>query len=828
MTTKKNLVKSMFMNILTAGIFATALTACSDEIDNEGASAPANTNSSVFRNLEQYSYAVPVQVNAQGNWKAEIKFEGDYHFCYLNRSEGHGPAMIKLCMLDNWTNERNNAQLVITDLENPQNTQIITLQQKCNLDNPQHNMYKTRGSVDGEEKTEENAPVKDKGDITTAVGYGYNVNMEPGVKAISSRPIIALEMLRDAGNGYGPVFRKGEFKINVESYAGNSIGEISETMANSANLKCTKSGFNAEASVTFTNTQKSSSGNLFCMTIANVNVGQAVLQGIDRNNVRHYMTEDAKRAIDGTGSAYPSTDAGFKQLIEDYGSHLILTTDLGGRLRYGVTIDRQYCSNTNELKAHASMGYKNKLMEANAKASEDYKSTYESKKSHIVRNVSAAGGGFKETAAVAANDTTDNVNEWINSLENEENLAVINFNQQKSQQLWPLYDLIDTSTPEGQARHDKLMAYIEDGTMENDFYVGTETYAQDDVVVLSFPSDWLQKANGKRSDIGGTLIREARLDGKTVAWYCMEYIPQISNEGLVPVVYPVTDNRPNFQAGRFLGTDRKTACDISWGSNGKVVMSNYATDKGQQSTLYLRANRLFTVKPMGIVENAETRNMYLTGKKATSDCNVTFGITGDDREWYWSEGSRKWRYKNADLKGLSYDNNYQYPLVKVGNQVWTRENFNGNVPHGSAYYERFGSRIENGEAFFTFKSLGKASFPAGWHVGQANDYQGLMATMSSDGVDNKYGERMQEGGASGFELKWTGWYVFTMTTQGVDALGHHKEYCYHNYEHKGNGTAAEYLLPGKGHIRIRPDKFEVCANEKQDYWAMQIRLVMDL
>jgi len=37
MTTKKNLVKSMFMNILTAGIFATAFTACSDEIDVEQA-----------------------------------------------------------------------------------------------------------------------------------------------------------------------------------------------------------------------------------------------------------------------------------------------------------------------------------------------------------------------------------------------------------------------------------------------------------------------------------------------------------------------------------------------------------------------------------------------------------------------------------------------------------------------------------------------------------------------------------------------------------------------------------------------------------------------
>ena len=31
MTTKKNLVKSMFMNILTAGIFGLVFTACSDD-----------------------------------------------------------------------------------------------------------------------------------------------------------------------------------------------------------------------------------------------------------------------------------------------------------------------------------------------------------------------------------------------------------------------------------------------------------------------------------------------------------------------------------------------------------------------------------------------------------------------------------------------------------------------------------------------------------------------------------------------------------------------------------------------------------------------------
>ena len=534
MITMKNLVKTMFMNILTAGIFATALTACSDEL-NEGQSV-STAESLKYTNLEQYSYAVPVPVKVQGKWKAELRFENDnYHFCYLNRSEGQGPDNIKLCVLDNWTDERNSAQMVITDLES-NTTQTYPIKQKCNLDNPDYRVALTRSGGDDGEKKEEKAPVKNKGDIVTAVGYGYNVNMEPGVKAISSRPIIALELLRDAGNGYGPQFRKGEFKINVESYAGSSLKEISETMSASATLKCTKSGFNAEASSTFTNTQKSSSKNLFCLTIANVNVGQAVLQGIDRNNVRNYMTDDAKRAIDGTGSAYSTTIEGFKQLVEDYGSHLILTTDLGGRLRYGATIDKQYCSNTNELKAHANMNYKNKLMEANAKSSEDYKSTYEKTKAHIIRSVSASGGGFKETAAVAANDTTENVNAWIATLENEECLAVINFNQPQSQQLWPLYELIDTSLPGGQRRYDMLKDYIENGKMEQDFYVGTETYAQDDIVRLNFPADWLEKANGKRADIEGTLIREARMDGKTVSWFCMEFIPQISNEGLVTEV----------------------------------------------------------------------------------------------------------------------------------------------------------------------------------------------------------------------------------------------------------------------------------------------------
>jgi len=67
MTTKKNLVKSMFMSILTAGVFTFGFTACSDELNNEANDFNApEAESFEFTNLEQYSYSVPVQVNVQG------------------------------------------------------------------------------------------------------------------------------------------------------------------------------------------------------------------------------------------------------------------------------------------------------------------------------------------------------------------------------------------------------------------------------------------------------------------------------------------------------------------------------------------------------------------------------------------------------------------------------------------------------------------------------------------------------------------------------------------------------------------------------------------
>ena len=83
MTTKRNLVSKMFMSIITAGLFATALTSCKDELKDEAFSADG-TATFAFTNLEQYSYSVPVKVDVEGDWKVDLKFTDDDHmFCYV-------------------------------------------------------------------------------------------------------------------------------------------------------------------------------------------------------------------------------------------------------------------------------------------------------------------------------------------------------------------------------------------------------------------------------------------------------------------------------------------------------------------------------------------------------------------------------------------------------------------------------------------------------------------------------------------------------------------------------------------------------------------------
>ena len=117
------------MNILTAGFFAAAFTACTDDVENEAMAVNSgpNTRSFELTSLEQYSYSVPVKVDVEGDWEIDLQFSDENnHFCYALPNKGHGPQTIKLCMLDNWTEKRNEGEMIIRDLSKVYYTRYAT------------------------------------------------------------------------------------------------------------------------------------------------------------------------------------------------------------------------------------------------------------------------------------------------------------------------------------------------------------------------------------------------------------------------------------------------------------------------------------------------------------------------------------------------------------------------------------------------------------------------------------------------------------------------------------------------------------------------------
>ena len=703
MTTKKNLVKSMLMSIATAGIFSFGFSSCNDDInefDNHGFNA--EINSFELQNLEQYSYTVPVQIDCQGAWKIDLKFSDENnHFCYALPSEGVGPQTIKLCMLDNWTDERNDGVMNIIDVQNPTNSKSFSLSQKCNLDR----RALTRGddeSSDSEDRV---------GDIAYAVGYGYNLISEPGVKSVSRCPIIALEKLKEAGNGFGRQLNGVSSSSYSETYAENTIDEIITKMSIESKVSGSKCGFSAEVGGSFTSSQKKSKNHFFVMGTHDISVRNVVLVGPSTAQLKDFMTENAKADIEGSNGLYPSTQEGFKKLIENYGTHLILQAELGGRLRYATTVDKTLASSTTEAKAYANASYKNTIVSGEVKASAEQQKKYEKNQSKVITNVTTLGGDFAIASQIdgQGNDNDTKINDWKKSLSEFKNLMMVGINNE----LVPIYELIEDPD-----RAADLKEYIETGLVSD----AEEIYYTTDLTHIAIPS--LEKLTDTREKItsglfkGGwrttypTQVYDVIENGEIVAMICHEFIPKITIEDRVTTIYPVRNNKADFSNGYFLGTDKKQACKIHWDSEGNVKFSNYAKNKGRLNEMFIRNGELST-------REANQRNI---AKADITEAEV--------------------KEKKVMMRTLSSG------LVKIGTKIWSRDDFS---------FETTSPYIKD-DFYITPKAIekGDVKTPKGWKLASSDDFEMMQTLLSAKGEkdytkylygwDSKTGFKAEAGG----------------------------------------------------------------------------------
>jgi len=193
----------------------------------------------------------------------------------------------------------------------------------------------------------------------------------------------------------------------------------------------------------------------------------------------------------------------------------------------------------------------------------------------------------------------------------------------------------------------------------------------------------------------------------------------------------------------------------------------------------------------------------------------------------WRRGTYGRHVQNDSWVGkLKYIENYQYPLVKIGNHIWTRENFSGNIPHGKDADHRYGINVVKGNAYYSLMAINNMKTPTGYHVAKSNDYENLKKIVTFNVGSEGIGGVMQKGGNSGFDMEWNGWYIYHFYHLDNYVLD---EYYFWDYKlQAGNGAHHMTYLTGDGcTCGVKDDVMGVSKKLNGETYAMQIRLVMD-
>ncbi len=722
MKTKQNLVNTMFTNILTAGLFTFAFTACSDDIEYEvknNDKAQIEIPAGGLDLLEQHSYVTPYKVEARGDWKIDFTFNEGNQICYALPNHGHGPTEVKICVLDNWTDERRTGEMTITDMDAKKEVKL-KVGQKCNLDNAL--MTRANGTY----------IIPNKGNRIYGVGYGYNQYL-PLSQAIGMSPIIKLEEVKDSH-----IFSIDGVQM-TESFmeaTGSTFQEMSNDFQSKATANGKGFGFKGEASAAYNRKDFSQNKHEYALCRVDVTKTKAQITTHDLTAIiANYMCDDAYYSINGLPApvpgarigrdvgnlvAYPSTDQGFYNLIKAYGTHLILSADMGGRVTYANTIDVSKVQGSYDINAFAKCSYSNSFMEANSEVKDEYKKSFETNKS-AVNTIVTTYGGTQESGTKVSSGAKGSIAEWKKALDKVENCKVVNVDQ-----MIPLWDLVNTSKPEGQERQRLLKEFIETklyNMMQSE--QAQESYATGTIAHLSsIPS--FAKAEETKDD--ATLIKDVYMSGMHVARICHEYIPIINKVERITVIYPVIENNVKYNLGYWIGDANRKPCRVCCTDDNITVQEIANETKGAKTDLYLRGSSFYTKeKNAAVLESSNTADTKI------EDTYLRAAATKDNR---------------------GEEVSHKYPIVKIFSRIWTRENFTGITSNAKAPFgKQHGLYSVDCDLNFNVNN---------WKGASKEDFQNLTTNFQKAGVTTPstvlHNDSQTEAkDLTGFNLKWVGY-----------------------------------------------------------------------
>ena len=743
---------SFKISALVIAMFACCMTfsACSDDDDLVGIQAEVVLPSDVdLMELEAWSYVVPFEIKSDSEWR--IEKNGD--FFDVIPSEGEGNATVEIHVTDNIYEERQNGELRIVFPNDESKNMILNLQQKW----------------EGDYDENDNATAT-VGTKKYALGYGYNVMNQYANSASVKGQIFRMNELYANGTA---TCDDSQAHYSMQTITGSTVSEISNQLAANVNVTGKYGKFNGELSSSFTMKHVLNNNYEYAITYFNVETETYSFIDDPYDIASKYMTEAAYNAINGVNENFATTPKGLKNLIDNYGTHVVLESRLGGRIRHSMEINVSDIQTEYDLEAFASAAYDGIFVQASADAEDKFKKSYKDNQSKISTEVEVIGGSDITWNNLFNEFTKKSVDAWKESVIKGENVGLVAFAGNGS--LLPLYELVDTKKFPG--RKEALRDYIEGEAMAKDF----EAYQYQCGTVTKFDIPTFDKK--------GTLVKDIKLGGEHVGQICEEYIPQINKDSRVIVVYPVINGKMRMNMGFFIGDEYHKPSRVSWNGEKLTIEEYPELDFGNVKTLYLRGASIRATAGENVtIKEGTVKDAYLVGN----------GIVRDD-----NTGAIDATPKN-------------YPLVKILNNIWTREDYvsprdgKGNIlsigynaHHGDLYWRK-------GEVYHRSSAASNADYPPyGWTIPSSEVYKSIQEFLNAENT----GHYFLEDGLLGYNASFKGW---------VDMFFWNKEEVV-----RGGDEQAEYMTSDKHHVRIRKDGSYAVESGLDNNWYMRVRLIKE-
>lgn len=736
----------------------TFLASCSDDVKESIIAEVELPSDTDLKYLEQWSYTIPFEIKSDSEWKIEFAFKNGNQICYAYPNEGKGNATVNICILDNWTDERCEGDMYIQFPKDETKNQTITLRQKCNLDADTNN---DSGAV---------------GDIRYAVGYGYNIlGQYASANSVARNQIIEVALCREDKKIQSSSITA---KFNTKVYTGTTIMEWLNELNADAKLNGKYLGFKGEIGATFGTRDYTKSDIEYSSIYSTCVLNEVSLRVNLDEIVGNYITEAARNAINGLDydggrwgkvtTQYPTTNEGFAQLVKDYGTHVIVSAKLGGRLSKQMMVDVSKVEGYYDLTAYANCTYENKFINTKDNVKDSLRVSYDKNNEALEFSLTVEGGGSNEVTALGMGKdnkiSEEAIENWMKSLGEEKNRALVEFND-INKDLIPIYELVDRNLPNGEERYNALKTYIDQTIYEQDnMYYETGS-------VIRIPDIPTFKENKTQ----GTLIKDVYLGNQHVAKICNEFIPVIDKFERVTVIYPVLNNKTKFNLGYFVGDAVHRPAKICW-SGSNLTITEYKNESiGQKKEILLRGSKFMT-SSNDVIQESRMEDSYLDANKFDNFNTIS----------------------------------HKYPLVKIFNNIWTREDYETEIKGDGNKIDPNNREYIDTKLYLRPQVAEDPNFPpSGWKVAASSDYTVIQSILTSNEIE-KTAVAFIENGVLGYDAEFKGWvdWGFSPPLRATD------------------GKQTEYLTSDKHHVRIRKDgSFAVEEGVHYKNWYMSVRLI---